>query len=109
MDLDIKVDFQLTSRRNQYIHALLTFFIVEFSKLPKKFGFSTSPHNPITHWKQTIFYLNDYLIVKEHEILTGNIEIKSERKDNRELDINIQLDFKGELCEVHENNKYQMV
>lgn len=108
-DLHIKVDFQLFCRRNDYIHALATFFTVEFSKTPKKLSLSTSPQNKVTHWKQTIFYLDDYLVVKSREFVTGVIEIKSDKKEHQELDINIQLNFKGELCEVHEDNKYRLM
>ena len=28
-------------------------------------GFSTAPDAPYTHWKQTVFYLNDYITCKK--------------------------------------------
>jgi hypothetical protein len=31
----------------------------------QRVGFSTSPDAPYTHWKQTVFYLEDYLTVQK--------------------------------------------
>ena len=52
-------------RRNDYVHALVCFFNMEFTHCHKRIGFSTSPESPYTHWKQTVFYFDDYLTVKK--------------------------------------------
>lgn len=107
-DLDFKADFQLICKRNDYMQALVTFFTVEFTKCHKKLGFSTSPDSQYTHWKQTVFYLDDYLTVKTNESIYGTFEIKPNAKNNRDLDIKLKLDFDGELSDVHEVNQYRM-
>merc|ERR1719259_1523095 len=61
----------LTVKRNDYLHALVTYFTVEFSHCHKRIGFSTSPEHQYTHWKQTVFYLEDYVTSKKGEDVTG--------------------------------------
>ncbi|XP_054264862.1 protein arginine N-methyltransferase 1-like [Macrosteles quadrilineatus] len=107
-DLDFNTQFNLQVRRNDYIQALVTFFTMEFTKCHKRIGFSTAPEQPYTHWKQTVFYLNDYLTVKKNEEIYGSFAMKPNQRNNRDLDFTIEIDFKGELCEVHESNKYRM-
>uniref|UniRef100_A0A914X0E4 Arginine methyltransferase 1 n=1 Tax=Plectus sambesii TaxID=2011161 RepID=A0A914X0E4_9BILA len=66
-DLSWTADFTLIARRNDYIQALVSFFTVEFSKCHKRTGFSTGPDARYTHWKQTVFYLEDSLTCKKNE------------------------------------------
>lgn len=40
-DLHFTAPFHLTCRRNDYVHALVTFFNMEFTKCHKRTGFST--------------------------------------------------------------------
>ena len=95
-------------RRNDYIHALITYFTIEFTKCHKRTGFSTAPEARYTHWKQTVFYLNDYLTVKGGEEMNGTFAMKPNDRNNRDLDFEISVDFKGELSEVNEHIKYRM-
>uniref|UniRef100_A0A1B6LU91 type I protein arginine methyltransferase n=1 Tax=Graphocephala atropunctata TaxID=36148 RepID=A0A1B6LU91_9HEMI len=107
-DLNFSAPFHLQVRRNDYIQALVTFFTIEFTKCHKRIGFSTAPEAPYTHWKQTVFYLNDYMTVKKSEEIYGIFGMKPNQRNNRDLDFSIDIDFKGELCEIHESNSYRM-
>lgn len=49
--------------RNDYVHALVGFFDVSFQACHKAIHFSTGPAARNTHWKQTVFYLEDTLTV----------------------------------------------
>ncbi|XP_033016476.1 protein arginine N-methyltransferase 8 isoform X1 [Lacerta agilis] len=80
-DLVFTSAFCLQIQRNDYIHALVTYFNIEFTKCHKKIGFSTAPDAPYTHWKQTVFYLEDYLTVRRGEELYGSISIKPNEKN----------------------------
>ena len=71
-------------------------------------GFSTAPDAPYTHWKQTVFYLDDYLTVKRNEEIFGAFSMKPNVKNNRDLDFNVEINFTGELCSLQENNAYRM-
>lgn len=107
-DLSFSTPFHLIVKRNDYIQALVTFFTIEFTKCHKRIAFSTSPESPYTHWKQTVFYFEESLTVKKGEEITGVFSLKPNERNTRDLDFTIDVDFKGELCEVRMSNDYKM-
>lgn len=107
-DLSFTTPYHLLIRRNDYIQALVTFFNIEFTKCHKRTGFSTAPEAPYTHWKQTVFYLDDYLTVKKGEELVGIFSMKPNAKNTRDLDFMIEIEFKGELSEMVDTFQYRM-
>lgn len=40
-----------------------------------------APDAPYTHWKQTVFYLEDYLTVRRGEEITGSVAMKPNEKN----------------------------
>jgi len=94
-DLDFSSTFKLTAARNDYVHAFVAYFDIEFSKCHKPIYFSTGPKSRYTHWKQTVFYLTDVLSIRQGETITGNVACKPNVKNPRDLDITIDYDFKG--------------
>jgi len=107
-DLTFSAPFHLQCQRDDYVHALVSFFNIEFTKCHKRTGFSTAPESRYTHWKQTVFYFDDYLTVKAGEELYGVINIKPNKRNQRDLDFSIEVDFKGELSSMCESNNYKM-
>lgn len=91
-DLSFTSDFHLTVKRNDFIQALATYFNVEFTKCHKRLGFSTSPDSPYTHWKQTVFYLDDYITAKKGEDIYGTFTMHPNEKVNSFL-VNFMEDF----------------
>ena len=63
--------FKLTASRNDFIHALVGYFDIQFGCCHKPIGFSTGPRARNTHWKQTVFYLQDTLAVCHGETVSG--------------------------------------
>jgi len=61
-----------------------------------------------THWKQTVFYLDDYLTCKKGDEVTGVFSMKPNTRNVRDLDFEIKVDFNGELGSVSEENTYRM-
>lgn len=96
------------AQTHDFIQALITYFNVEFTKCHQRLGFSTSPESPYTHWKQTVFYFDEYLTVKKGEEIYGMFKMKPNARNNRDLDFMIDLHFKGELSQVNEKNHYRM-
>ena len=86
----------------------MTFFQIEFSKCHQRVGFSTAPEAPYTHWKQTVFYLEDYVTTMKDEEMFGVFRMKPNDRNKRDLDFEIEVDFQGQLCQVNEKNKYRM-
>jgi len=93
--LDFASDFELNIKRNDYCHALVAYFNVEFSKTHTQLKFSTGPRSKYTHWKQTVFYLDDQVMVNAGEKLQGNISVKRNSKNPRDIDISIALKLIG--------------
>lgn len=89
-DLSFARPFTLDVRRNDFVHALIAWFDIEFSACHKPIKFSTGPHTKYTHWKQTVFYLRDVLTVEAGEQIQGFLENKPNEKNKRDLDIKIQ-------------------
>jgi protein arginine N-methyltransferase 1 len=107
-DLKFTVPFNLQVRRQDYVHALVTYFTVEFTKCHKRIGFSTAPESPYTHWKQTVFYLDNYLTVKRNDEVFGTFTMCPNERNTRDMDFVIDVEFKNDVHNVTESNKYRM-
>jgi len=105
-DLSFKVPFRLIASRDDFCHALVAYFDIEFSKCLKKIFFSTGPHSQYTHWKQTVFYLGDVLSMKKGEEIRGEFSCKPNDKNYRELDIILSYKFQGEYDTVQATHNY---
>jgi type I protein arginine methyltransferase len=98
-DLAFKVPFALDVRREDFVHAIIAWFDIDFTACHKPVRFSTGPHTKYTHWKQTVFYLKDVLTVSTGEQITGTLENKPNDKNKRDLDIT--LAYKLESNDPH--------
>ncbi|KZZ96028.1 protein arginine N-methyltransferase 1 [Moelleriella libera RCEF 2490] len=92
-DLAFNSAFKLSVKRDDFIHALVSWFDIDFSACHKPIRFSTGPHTKYTHWKQTVFYLKDVLTVQDGEEVSCNLQVKPNAKNRRDLDIDIQYEF----------------
>ncbi|GIL72787.1 hypothetical protein Vretimale_4431 [Volvox reticuliferus] len=107
-DATFSAPFSLTLARNDYVHALVGFFDVSFTRGHKQLGFSTSPRARATHWKQTVFYLEDTLIACKDETIHGVLHCKPNTKNPRDLDISIDYEFEGERGQARNTQHYRM-
>ncbi|OCT57542.1 hypothetical protein XELAEV_18003323mg [Xenopus laevis] len=74
-NLSIFCPFCLQVKQNDYVHAMVAYFNIEFTRCHKRTAFLTSPESPYTHWKQTVFYMEDYLTFKTGEEIFGTISL----------------------------------
>jgi protein arginine N-methyltransferase 1 len=107
-DLDFVSPFKLTAVRNDYCHALVAYFDIEFSKCHKPIYFSTGPKSRYTHWKQTVFYMHDVLSIRQGESISGTLACKPNAKNPRDLDITIDYDFNGANMQSTDKCVYNM-
>lgn len=107
-DLHFSKKFQLQLKRDDYVQALVTYFTIEFSKCHKRVWFSTSPESPYTHWKQTVFYLDGYITARKGETINGVFSLCQNRRNARDLDFTVQVDFTGALSHLIESHNYRM-
>ena len=109
-DLNFSHSFKLHVKRNDFIHALVAWFDIDFSACHKPIRFSTGPHAKYTHWKQTVFYLKEVLTVRETEDVNITLHVKPNSKNRRDLDI--KLDYSLNAMDpkraAHGNCSYKM-
>ena len=107
-DLNFTATFKLQCQRNDYVHGLVSFFECAFTQIHKPIGFSTSPLARYTHWKQTILYLEEPLTVCAGETITGQLKCKPNKKNRRDLDIELQLAFRGRYSKTDKTIQYRL-
>jgi len=107
-DLSFASSFNLQVKRNDFIHGFVGYFECAFSQLHKPIYFSTGPHAPYTHWKQTIFYLEEPLTVCTGEVLEGVIKVNPNQGNERDLDINIDYSLDGRCQQVSKSQLYRL-
>ena len=93
--LTFECPFRLTMRRNDFVHAFVAYFDIVFSQCHKPIYFSTGPHAKYTHWKQTVFYINEPLTADQGEVIEGVLRCAPNAKNHRDLDIEIGYKFNG--------------
>lgn len=96
-DLAFESKFKLTATRDDMAHAVLSWFDIIFPSDTKEneVVFSTGAHAAYTHWKQTVFYMDQVLDLKKGETVTGSLASRPNHINPRELDIELTWDFKG--------------
>jgi len=107
-DLSFSSPFHLKMERNDHVHAFTIYFDIEFTKCLNNTYFSTAPDAEYTHWKQTTFYLDDGYVVREGEEMTGTFSMKPNKRNPRDLDIQLAMEFKGKYAIVSECHDYKM-
>eukprot|EP01026_Neomeris_dumetosa_P025202 TRINITY_DN2076_c0_g1_i2.p1 TRINITY_DN2076_c0_g1~~TRINITY_DN2076_c0_g1_i2.p1 ORF type:complete len:345 (+),score=22.81 TRINITY_DN2076_c0_g1_i2:369-1403(+) len=107
-DATFSSPFTLTALRNDYVHALVAFFDVEFCASHKRLVMTTSPFSKHTHWKQTVFYLEDTVNICKGEQLSGSLNCKPNESNRRDLDIQLQIQFEGKYGQYEKTQSYRM-
>jgi len=107
-DLTFTREFQLKAVRNDFLHAFIAWFDINFSVCHKPICFSTGPQAKYTHWKSTVFYLNDQLTVKTGEMIKGKLHCRPNASNPRDLDIQIEYEFDGALTKSRDVCQYKM-
>nr|ACU24230.1 unknown [Glycine max] len=107
-DASFAAPFKLVAERDDYIHALVAYFDVSFTKCHKLMGFSTGPRSRATHWKQTVLYLEDVLTVCEGEAIVGSTTVAPNKKNPRDVDIMLKYSLNGRRCNVSRVQYYKM-
>lgn len=105
-DLAFDRQWKIEVTRNDYMHAFIAWFDVEFTRCHKNVRISTAPFSPHTHWKQTVFYLQDTLSVSKGDAIDGNLVCKPNAKNPRDLDIAIHVNYTGRYNVLNKTQEY---
>lgn len=108
-DLTYETPFCLTAKKDEYIHAFMTYFTVDFTACHTPIGFSTSPEaNKYTHWKQTVFYFPEYIAVQKGEDVKGKFKMSPNETNRRDLDFELQINFRGNISRLNSKFFFKM-
>lgn len=107
-ELDFSSKFELTFNRDDYCHALVAYFDVVFDKTHDKIAFSTGPKAHYTHWKQTVFYLDDFTPAGVGEKMTGEITVKRNASNPRDIDIHMKTLHRGKAGTFQNDRHYRL-
>lgn len=107
-DLTFSVPFTLNAKCDDYAHAFVSWFDIEFSAGPKPIRFSTGPFSKDTHWRQTVFYVNDTMAMAQDEKISGTISVAPNKSNKRDLDVSISFNLDGKHSKISESNHYKM-
>ena len=92
-DLDFSAGYEIIFNKDDIFNGFVTWFDVEFDKLPNKITLSTSPYEPSTHWKQVMFYSKNDIEVKKKEKLKGSICVIKDKMNFRFINSKISFHF----------------
>ncbi|XP_058727237.1 probable protein arginine N-methyltransferase 1.2 [Vicia villosa] len=107
-DCSFTAPFKLVANHDDFIHALVAYFDVSFTRCHKLMGFSTGPKSRGTHWKQTVLYLEDVLTICEGETIVGSLTVAPNKKNPRDVDIMLKYTLNGRRCNASRVQYYKM-
>jgi len=107
-DLDFVAPYRFQLRRKDFLHAFIAWFDISFSCCHRPVTFTTGPYGRYTHWKQTVFYMEDNIVCQKGETVEGLIAVRKSRKNPRDLDIKISYNFEGQLCKANRTQFYRL-
>lgn len=107
-DATFSAEFSLRAIRNDFVHAFVAYFDVEFNDCHRPVGFSTGPRSRATHWKQTVFYLKETLCIDAGESIEGRIKCAPNPKNPRDLDIAIDYHLQGQHGSWNATQEYKL-
>ncbi|KAH8382213.1 hypothetical protein KR009_002369, partial [Drosophila setifemur] len=82
--------FSLKVTKPGRLSAFVGYFDTLF-EMPNSVNFSTSPTETPTHWKQTVFFIDQPKAVKEGEVISGKIISRRHKEDVRALNVEIEV------------------
>lgn len=90
-ELDFASSFNLHCNRDDMVSGVVSWFECFFSDCHVMERLDTSPHTKGTHWKQTLFYLDESVNVRKNQKISGHIAVRKNKKNPRELDVKLNV------------------
>ncbi len=94
-DVNFSSQYCLQMNYTDRVHGIVAWFDTPFSDLERPVMLSTSPYKKYTHWKQTVFYMEEDLDVRQGDEIYGSIACRQSKSNFRELDIKISYHYDG--------------
>lgn len=103
-DLAFHRSFSLRALDADLCHAYIVWFDCVFPG-DETVTLPTGPMNPYTHWKQTVFYMDQVLDLKKGDAIEGTIASRPNSNNPRELDVEIQWEVKTDSNDASREQK----
>ena len=94
-ELDFLSGYEIEFNEDDCFNGLVSWFNVIFSKVENKVTLKTGPYDEKTHWKQTVFYIEDDVYVQKGEKLRGNIAVSKNPDNFRFINVKISYHFEN--------------
>jgi len=107
-DVNFSNTYRLKMNYNDRVHGLVAWFDTPFTRLTRPNLLSTSPFKKYTHWKQTVFYTEQDIDVRQGDILFGSIAVRQSKTNFRELDIKVSYHIDTPLQKKEFVNMYKL-
>lgn len=102
--LTFHTKFSLKAIDNDMCHAYIVWFDCDFPG-SEKVTLPTGPMAPYTHWKQTVFYMDQVLDLKKGDLIEGSIASRPNAINPREVDIEIEWKVQTEAQDESREQK----
>ncbi|CCG22818.1 Hmt1 major type I protein arginine methyltransferases (PRMT) [Candida orthopsilosis Co 90-125] len=103
-ELSFKRKFELFATENDMCHAYIVYWDAIFPG-KERITLPTGPMNQYTHWKQTVFYMDQVLDLRKGDLIYGEIFARPSTINPREYDIDIKWDLQTESNDTNRNQK----
>jgi len=92
-DVNFTAEYSLRMKYTDRVHGMVAWFDTPFANLQRPVMLSTSPYKKYTHWKQTVFYMEEDMDVREGEVISGSVACRQSTANFRELDVKISYHY----------------
>lgn len=103
-ELSFHSAFELEALDNDLCHAYIVWFDCDFPG-DEKVTLPTGPMNHYTHWKQTVFYMDQVLDLKKGDLIKGTIASRPNSINPREVDVEIEWGLETQTKEKSREQK----
>ncbi|CAK9438803.1 uncharacterized protein LODBEIA_P30270 [Lodderomyces beijingensis] len=103
-ELSFSRPFELQALGHELCHAYIVYWDAVFPG-KEKVVLATGPKNQYTHWKQTVFYMDQVLDLKTGDKIVGEIVAKPSTINPREYDIDLTWDLKTQAGDASREQK----
>lgn len=97
-DLDFVVPYTLKATRKDFLHAMVVWFDCSFKACFPPVVLSTAPGKASTHWKQSVMYFKDPIVVNEGETLSGMLAVRKNAANPRDIDVKLSYELTGKYA-----------
>jgi hypothetical protein len=89
---------------DEELHAFVVWFDAMFEGPDRTVELSTSPYSDSTHWRQSIFYIEEPVMVTQELAVNGTFQMRPNEKNSKDHDFLIAYEIDG----LHYTQTYKM-